>query len=197
MKMFRTTLSLAALAVLMTLGPASETSAQVFDSEAPPATATVSYTGQCSTSFGVRKCEPVDATLTMTSPPAVPGLNNNITLKFVGGGPDTAKNRASCGSRNHADIAGRVGRGAGGEGLSHRVTLNGSSVSMPVEICGDWAAGTIFRIGWFGHQSIDVRRGRFLTSFPAASNCVTTHRNAIGGVNYAGSIHCWTDVTID
>ena len=186
MKTFKTTLPLAALAVLMSLGPASETQAQqVFDSGTPPVTATVAW----------------NAThLTMASPPAVPGLNNTITLVHSGGG--TARNRNYC--SKHVDMNGRTYGG----GLEHRVVLNGSTVHMPVEICGDWAVGKTFMVTWRGH-SITPRRGRdaglptfgttFLTSFGVASNCDNNSGTQIGSGpqgSYRGSTSCWTRVTI-
>ena len=183
MKTFKTTLPLAALAVLMSLGPASETQAQqVFDSGTPPVTATVAW----------------NAThLTMQSPPAVPGLNNTITLVHSGGG--TARNRNYCGK--HVDMNGRTYGG----GLKYRVVLNGSTVRMPVEICGEWAVGKTFMVTWLGNQRTPRADGRptfgttFLTSFGVASNCNNTLGTQIGSGpqgSYRGSNLCWTRVTI-
>ena len=190
MKTFKTTLPLAALAVFMSLGPASETQAQqVFDSGTPPVTATVAW----------------NAThLTMQSPPAVPGLNNTITLVHTGGG--TARNRNYCGK--HVDMNGRTYGG----GLRYPVVLNGSTVRMPVEICGDWAVGKTFMVTWEGNKrtprtAATANRGDgsptfgtvFLTSFGTASNCTNNLGTQIGSGpqgSYMGSTSCWTRVTI-
>ena len=182
MKTLKTPLPLAALAVLMSLGPASEAQAQVFASGTPPAAVTVAW----------------DATsVALASPPAVPGLNNTIFLSITGGGPETVTNRDTCSQTT--DIAGRTNTGF----LTHQVTLNGGTVHMPVKICGDWAVGKLFRIGWSGHAKVPASGTFgtvFLTSFGVASNCIQTHgATIISGPDqgsYAGSTNCWTNVTI-
>ena len=193
MKTFPTTLPLAALAVLMSLGPAAETSAQSIFGEAPPATATVAWDAE---------------RLVLRSPPPVQDLRNGVQLEFSGTG--TARHGSRCNKSYDIASLNRVGKTG-----RHGVTLNGSSVSMPIRICGPHAVGKSFRVAWRGNaRSPAQQTGRYadgsrgightfgtrLTSFGAGPNCAFTHMQTRGsGFNKRtrpGSINCWTVVTI-
>ena len=188
------TFNLFVLAVLMSLGVAVATSAEsIFGEGTPPARATVAW----------------DATsLVLPSPPAVQGLNNRVTLKFSGTG--TARHGSRCNKSYDIVSLGRDLRSS-----EYGVTLNGSTVSIRIRICGPHAVGKTFGISWSGNAkkpseksgtTVSGRKrsgpyfGEVRASFAAGPNCPQTHQIRTGsGPNERkrwGSVLCRTEVTI-